>query len=378
MGHARGARSIDKLAADQLRRMLSASSARVFHCDRLNKEVKALKPKPSLLLFRKEGLSNIIYIKEPYPDGPLRDEAAFPVGTKLYFAYNQKDAFEGGRSIFFRDPTLRSALHFHAGIDPHDSGDEVRHDLNVLQLLDDLPSLDPFLLKDRMQSEGLEAHPHYFEISEEEFGKIRDFVMVRFRPMVEFAFEGMSQTSAATHLRTLVQKLWEAKDMEGLSPIVKALNLQAEEAPGIFYAWKGVIYYDYLFATQQERWKEYATWMAQQSTPSDVVPKQNRQEMDAATEEVRRLLKVRWQKVRQILDDYHNAYNTLFFDRKSPAPFLEFMKGARRKFYELGDGISRVDHAIEIWRGLRQSKVFVRLKYDQLQTLMELTHRLLS
>jgi hypothetical protein len=370
--------SVDNIAADQLRRKLSAGSSRVFDCERLHRDVVKSGAEPGQFMFHKPDLNRVIYIKEPFTEEAMADDAGRPVGTKLYFSYNERDAYEGGRSIFVNDRTLRTALHFHAGISEDDTSDEIARDLGLLRALEELPSLDPFLLKDRLNADGLKVHDGYLEISEAEFAEIREFVMNRFRPMVEMAFEGADQADQLTHLRTLVEKIWEAKDMEGLAPILKALQLQADEAPGIFYAWKGVIYYDFLRAKQRERWKDYAAFLGKDTVPTDVIPKEQREDLDALVGMARSLFKQRWMRIEKTLSDYNNAYDMLFKERKSPAPFIDFLRESPSHFFSLGDCISSIDHAIEVWNGFKQSRVLKRMKYDRLYPLMGLTVRILE
>ena len=370
--------SIDQLAADQLRRKLSAGSSRVFDCERLHQAVLRQGATPDQYMFHKPDLNRIIYIKEPFTDDAMADEARRPVGTKLYFSYNEKDAYEGGRSIFVNDKTLRTALHFHAGIPEEENSDAITRDFSLLRALEELPSLDPFLLKDRLHADGITVHDGYLEISETEFAEIRDFVMNRFRPMVEMAFEGMAQADTLIHLRTLVEKIWEAKDMDGLAPILKAMQLQADEAPAIFYAWKGVIYYDFLRAKQRERWKDYAAFLGKDTVPTDVVPKENREDLDALVAMARSMFKQRWMRIEKTLSDYNGAYDALFKDKQSPAPFIEFLRGSPSHFFSLGDCISSIDHAIEVWNGFKQSRALRRMKYERLYALMGLTIRILE
>ena len=370
--------SVETIAGDQLRRKLSAGSSRVFDCERLHQTALKAGATPDQFMFHKPSLNRVIYIKEPFTDDKMAEEANRPVGTKLYFSYNEKDAYEGGRSIFVNDPTLRAALSFHAGIVEDEASEDISRDMGLLCALEELPSLDPFLLKDRLNADGLKVHDAYLEISEAEFLEIRDFVMERFRPMVEMAFEGADRAETATHLRTLVEKIWEAKDMEGLAPILKAMQLQADEAPAIFYAWKGVIYYDYLRNKQRDRWKEYAAFLGKDTIPTDVVPKENRDDLDALVAMARSMFKQRWMRIGTILSDYNSAYDELFKERKSPAAFIEFLRNSPTQFFSLGDCISSIDHAIEVWHGFKQSRVLRRMKYDRLYPLMGLTIRILE
>jgi hypothetical protein len=373
-----GTHSVNTLAADQLRRKLSAGSSRVFDCERLHASALKAGATPERFMFHKPDLNRVIYIKDPFTDDKMVDDAGRPVGTKLYFSYNEKDAYQGGQSIFVNDKTLRTALQFHAGIQEDDGSEDISRDLALLRALEELPSLDPFLLKDRLHADGLKVHDAYLEITDGEFIEIRDFVMSRFRPMVEMAFEGLDQADTLTHLRKLVEKIWEAKDMDGLAPILQAMQLQAEDAPGVFYAWKGVIYYGFLRTKQRDRWKDYAAFLGKDTVPTDVVPKEQREGLDAMVAIARSMFKQRWMRIEKVLTDYNNAYDALFKDRKSPTPFIEFLRGSQAHFFSLGDSISSIDHAIEVWNGFKQSRVLRRMKYERLHALMGLTIRILE
>lgn len=377
MGHLRKRVSVERLAIEQLTRMLNAGSSRVFNCQKLHKHVVAEGGAPGQFLFKTDDLNQAIFMKEPYPDPEMLESAANPVGTKIFFAYNEKTALEGGRSIFIKDPGLRSALQFHAGLAASDT-EAATKDLKILSILDDLPSLDPFLLRDRMTAEGIDPHPGYFDITENEFGRIRDYVMKQFRPMIEVAYKGLDDASALVHLRTLVRKLWDGDDMQALAPIVKAMKLKESEAPEIFAAWKGIIYYDFLFASRQETWKDYANWLNNETRPLDVVPKQIQQTLDQNIIQLRRRYQARWKTVHVVLFNYRQAYDELFVDHKSPEPFIKFLGEARKNFFSLGDSISRVDHAIELWRNSLGSSVLRNLRFEPLHHLVNLSLRVLD
>jgi len=361
------------LAVDQLRKTLSAGSSRVFDCGRLHLNAIKSGATPDQYMFLKPQLNNIIFIKEPFNDERMVEDAGRAVGTKLYFPYNERDSYEGGKSIFVNDWNIRSALQFHVGIPEGDSSDEIIRDFDLLQCLEELPSLDPFLLKDRLHAFGLNVHDDYLEISEAEFSEIRNFVMDRFRPMVELAFEDAGQADKLVHLRTLVLKIWEGKDMDSLSPLLQALQLSAEDAPEIFYAWKGVIYYDYLHAKQRDQWKQYAAFLRDDTVPTDSIQKDQREDLDAVLGIVRSLFKQRWKRIEKILSDYSSAYDALFKERKSPGPFISFLKESSNHFFSLGDCISCIDHAIEVKNSFNQSKHIKRMRYDKLYSLLGLT-----
>ncbi len=358
--------------------MLQAGSSRVFNCAALHRNVLAAGGAPGQFLFKTGDLNNAIFMKEVYPDDDMREASTNPVGTKIFFSYNQKADLEGGKSIFLNDRNLRTALQFHAGMSASEASEEAQADLKVLEIIDELPSVDPFLFRERAEAEGLDPHPGYFEITEAEYGRIRDHVMRQFQPIVESAFDDVTEANKAVFLKNLVNKLWDATDMEALGPVMDAMGISEDTAGDTFYAWKGIIYYDYIFSRRQEIWKDYANWLNTESRPLDSMPVMAQMKMNERLMEWRKLYQKRWKAVHLMLSEYRDSYDLLFRDHKSPEPFIKFLKNSRKRFYQLGDSMSRVEHTIEVWRTYVGDSSMRFLRFDPLYELGGTSVRILS
>lgn len=368
----------DKLAAQHLATELNAGSSRVYHADRLHRLVQDAGAGPDQFLFRHPELHRIIFIKQAIRDSQYLPGRLNRVGTKLYFAFNETNAFEGGKSIFTGDPNFDNALAFQAGFDRKRNVEDYIRDRDIIQIFDQLPSLDPFLLKDRLMAEAITPHPNYFEISQEEWARIRDHVMGRFRPIVEFAYGGLDAARAQARLRLLIEKLWDAKDMDTLGPIIHAMELDPKEAPAALHAWKGVIYYDFRMATLEAQIRRFAEWLGKGAEPIDLIPSANRKIVLDVRDATRGLLRDRWRKARARLEEYNAAYRALFVDKQSPGPFIAFLGNASDVFVELGDALSRLDHANEVWRAVTDRHGSTYLKYEPLHQLLSLAYRILE
>ncbi len=367
----------DKLSAQHLATELNAGSSRVYHVDRL-RLVQDTGAGPDNFLFRHPELHRIIFIKQAIRDDNYMPGRVNRVGTKLYFAFNESNAFEGGKSIFTGDSNFDNALAFQAGFDRKRGVEDYIHDRDIIQIFDQLPSLDPFLLKDRLLAEGISPHQAYFEISQEEWSRIREHVMDRFRPIVEFAYGGLDASRAQARLRQLIEKLWDAKDMDSLGPIIQAMELDRSEAPAALHAWKGVIYYDYRLKSLEAQIRRFAGWLGNGAEPIDLIPSSNRRVVLDVRDATRTVLRERWRKVRARLDEYNTAYRALFIDKQSPGPFIAFLGSASDVFAELGDSLSRLDHAEEVWRSVTDRYGSQRLKFEPLHQVLSLTYRILE
>ncbi len=368
----------DKLAAAYLANELNAGSTRVYNVDRLHREIMADGAPRDEMLFRHKELHRIIFIKEALYDPEYQKDRPLRVGTKLYFAFNEANAFEGGKSIFAGDPQFDDAMAFQLGFERGRKREDYIRDRDIIQILDQLPSLDPFLVKDRLAAEGISPNPAYFEIADEEWQQIRQHVMRRFRPIIDVAFGGLDSVQAQARLRSLVQKLWEAMDMEALGPVIRAMELSPEEAPAALHAWKGIIYYDFRLSRIEERVKDFANWLAKKAEPVDMVQPVQRKIIEEVRTAVRGKVRDRWQAVRGRLDEYNDAYRALFIEKRSPGPFIAFLGNASDIFNELGDCLSRLDHASEVRRQITDRQFGGRLKYEPLHGVLSLTYRILE
>ena len=368
----------DKLAAQHLATELDAGSSRVYNVNRLHQAAVDRGATADQHLFRYPELHRVIFIKQALSQNDYLPNRQSRIGTKLYFSFNETNAYEGGKSIVVGDPSFDEALAFQAGFERSDNPEAYIRDRDIIQIIDQLPSLDPFLLKDRLVAEALEPHPEYFEISHNEWTAIREHVMKRFRPIVEFAFGGLDAAQAQSRLRSLVQKLWEAKDMETLGPVIDAMDLDRSEAPAALHAWKGVIYYDHRMTLIEARVKDLAAWLGNKAEPVDLIPPSHRRIIQEVRDGVRSALRDRWRRINARLDEYNDAYRSLFVDKHSPAPFIAFLGNASDVFIELGDGLSRLDHAAEVRRAICTRFGSDHLKYEPLHQTLSLVYRILA
>ena len=92
----------------------------------------------------------------------------------------------------------------------------------------------------------------------------------------------------------------------------------------------------------------------------------------------RTVLRDRWRKVRSRIDEYNTAYRALFIDKQSPGPFIAFLGSASDVFAELGDSLSRLDHAEEVWRSVTDRHGSRHLKYEPLHQVLSLAYRILE
>ena len=103
------------------------------------------------------------------------------MATKIIIPFDPTDLRAGGRSLFVDQrgyaETLREAGNYNS--------DSLERDLSVLRLLNAVPSLDPFLLREHLRNNKIEVSPSYFAISEGDQERMHAFVSQEMSQLVD-------------------------------------------------------------------------------------------------------------------------------------------------------------------------------------------------
>ena len=336
-----------------LRFKLESGASRVFNCLQLTRNMLEKTSQPqgpaSELFFATRHMNNIVVIKEPNNGDPGRRdmfEAAVPIRTKLFIPYNAENPYEGGESVFTDDPQFNDALRHLIG-EKGEAADRFERDLERIRLLEQLPSLDPFLLKDKFAMSGVAANEAYFRLTDEDWRNIRAHIRERFALMCSFATGAKGEVNAAL-VDKLVDRIWEAKDLEPLHPLLAAFGLPTDRAAEFFYSWKGVAYFDYEFTRNTALLRNFSAWL-QNAQPRGPAPKEDREAIERDRAHVRGQMRTMVSDTFKILQDFTASFDLLFRKRETAKNFADFMLNSRRHFWMLGNNLNGIYHVMSMW-----------------------------
>lgn len=337
------------MSVKYLKPMLDAGSSRVFNCNALTRKLLE-KDANAQRFFRNPPLNGVVLIKDAVPEAERKGPRCPPIGTKLYFPFNEHDIYEGGRTIFLHDPHLQQSILDNFGQNPSVTQEAIAEDLRILETLDGLPSLDPFLMQDVFQRSGIAVNEAYFEISPEQWKEIEIFILQRFEPLVKAAFPDAMESDEKA--RRLVEKIWEAKDVAALAPLIEAFRLPENKALEIFAAWKGINFYSFQYSRVQPVLINLAKWLKGIEVPFGAIPNNERTKLLATLETVKDQLRREWQSVDTILREYTDAYDKMFKHKASSTEFLGFLRNCSKAYWSLGSGLGKSGHAVYCWQVL--------------------------
>ncbi|CAN7288593.1 hypothetical protein LJR225_001496 [Phenylobacterium sp. LjRoot225] len=260
--------------------------------------------------------------------------------TKLVIPFERTDLSLGGRSLFVEQrgwTKLLGGLHGEPAAYPED--------VALLQALDDLPSLDPFLVREQLKRRRLMVAADYFVLSEADLEGMRSFVSGELEGLVRLACGTDDVTHETDRLVDAI--LSGAQDLR-LEALRGALHLEeAEYGEGLF-CWRGLLYYKWSLQETlpllEDLMGELAAIRLVGPRPQAVVDQIFELKNRVASGFARRT-----SQVSEALGEYDQAF-ALLRDQIEPAAFSRFLIGAPGVFRALGEDMGLLSHAATYWR----------------------------
>ena len=262
-------------------------------------------------------------------------------GTKVILPFERTDLKIGGRSFLVGQKGWRDAV--------EDIGGAYRNperDIQVLLSLDELPSLDPFLVREQLRRRGLNIASCYFRISEADIARMQSFVGSQVEVLLDITqrnrFDGSSWSNR------MIQSLLAPKPGDSIHPIRLALRLEPDDFEEGVFAWKGFLYYQWVLSELRPQLGPFLREILTMRIYG-VRDRQLNRLLDGAR---RRLV----DRVNEVLEEgtgairvYEAAFNDLTRNGK-PLAFANFLRKTPDMFIILGERIGALSHVASYWR----------------------------
>ena len=319
-----------------------ASTSRVLNLvqiGRINKENPEHAEKP---MFRSPIINTSFILKHRIrSDESYMFSSARPVATKIIIPFDQADLRAGGRSIFidqrgFLD-SLRDAGNY--------KGDMLDRDLQVLRLLNAIPSLDPFLLREHLRNNDIDVASCYFTISKSDQHRMHEFVSGELAKLISMA-SGGSKSDAGTD--RMVSALLSSKVDEKLEPLRITLGLSSSDFREGVFSWRGFLYYKWSMASF---WPDVMRILKEvnQIQPYGPVDFEQKAFLSSARRNIIEMVRNNGNHISKVLRIYDESFGDLVA-RHSPKTFRDFLLSAPYMFVELGEKMGVISHIVSFWR----------------------------
>lgn len=263
--------------------------------------------------------------------------------TKIVLPYSTTELELGGTSFFVGQGEFERLLRDAVG-----GYDDVtlQHDLEVLKIIDELPSFDPFLLRERLRRYGHAPARCYFDLSEADSARMRQFVEREIGRLVELAFANSAGGAARSLSARMAEKLMTDETAQSLEPLRQTLQLSGDEYREGVFAWKGFLYYNWLVGELAPRLAVLARQILSaqvRNTTSD-----ERMQLSTTRQRIVDQMGAASARVREGLRSYNSAFAELAAGK--PTAFRDFLLRAPALFLSVGEAISVIMHIESFWR----------------------------
>lgn len=268
-------------------------------------------------------------------------EAPQSIATKVIVPFEHKDLGLGAQSMLVGQKGWRDIFK-----DLCRDSTNYAHDLKVMTLVDALPSVDPFLLREHLRRHGVEVGRCYFAISPGDYERMQAFVSEQIGRLIELAYQrrGGSDVEAAK----LVKILLSTQVDERLEPLRLTLNLEGEAYKDGVFSWKGFLYYKWMLS---DLWPKLIAVMDEihRVDIGGVRETEVARYVDGAMQRLGMTISRFRRDVTNTLMVYDRAYHELTANGK-PGAFRDFLVQAPDMFSTLGERIGGISHIASFWR----------------------------
>ena len=260
--------------------------------------------------------------------------------TKVLFPFDPLDLNLGGQFHFIEQHDFMAALARHL-----EYGDlPIERDLETLGILDRLPTLDPFLVREALARREIEVDRCYFRFSELDKAQMLGFVEGEMASLIRLCFGELRAQDPRT--KRLSKLLLADCDSPDLAPLQATLRMEDDEFSEAMFSWKALLYY---------RWRSQALAPALKSTLGSISQLgRSRYSADAlrflviAKSLLERSITKSWRAIGQTLKLYEGAYQALI-QKQNPESFRAFLIQGSGMFMDLGERMGRLEQAISFW-----------------------------
>jgi hypothetical protein len=267
------------------------------------------------------------------------------VATKIIVPFDDSDLKLGGRSFFIDQRGYQETMR-EFGNYRDDNGFE--RDLEIFRLIDGVPSLDPFLLREHLRMNQFEVGDAYFEISPADRKRMHEFTSKSIQSLISLATKGTNLRSHAASTSKLVAALLSSEVDEKLEPLRLTLGIDGDDFREGVFSWRGFLYYKWSM-------KDFLPQIGNVMRELRNIRPNNIQSIEAGlyiTDAKKRIadsVRTAGQDVAVSLKTYDTAYDQLVAN-SNPKAFREFLLSAPQMFLDLGEKIGAISHIASFWR----------------------------
>jgi hypothetical protein len=319
-----------------------ASTSRVLNLFRIAQENHALPEYSEKPLFVSPVINKTFLLKHrTRADETYLFSSPRTVATKVIIPFDSSDLRAGGRSLFVDQRGYVDMLRQAGNYNP----ETLERDLTVLRLLNAVPSLDPFLLREHLRNNKIDVAPCYFTISSGDQDRMHEFVTQELSRLVKMAGGGESGGASSNRL---VSAMLSSEVDEKLEPLRLTLNLTGNDFREGVFSWRGFLYYKW---SMGKFWPDVMGVLREinQIKPVGAITVEQKIFLAGARRSIIEMVRDNGNHVNKSLSIYDASFGDLVA-HQAPKTFRDFLLSAPYMFLELGEKLGAISHIVSFWR----------------------------
>jgi hypothetical protein len=258
------------------------------------------------------------------------------VSTKVIIPIDNDDLSVGGYGLMVEErgypEMLRNVGHYNS--------DTLARDMEVLARINELPSLDPFLLREHLRFHNIEAASCYFSISEGDQQRMQIFAEQQLSRLVTLAGGELGASR-------FVGAMLSSQVSSRLDPLRVTLGLSGDAFREGVFSWRGFLYYKW---SMTEFWPDVMGVLRELRAfePTGAMTPEQKSFLSGARRRIIQSVRDNGDAVTRTLQIYDEAYRGLVANQ-SPAIFRDFLLSAPAMFLEMGEKLGAISHIVSLW-----------------------------
>ena len=258
--------------------------------------------------------------------------------TKIILPFDVTDLKLGGRSILVNQVGFDAFCRGYFGDDINANAD-----VQTLRLLDQLPSVDPFLVREHLSRHGHKPGACYLKISPYDIQRMIGFANEEIERLVRTAFSGSVGGSA---IKLAGKILANELDSE-LWPLKATLRMADDEFSDGIFSWRGFLYFKWRHIELQDEMRKVLEGLSTYQ-PIGACDDGTRDYLKEVRPRLASRIVNAVASVGRTLNVYDRAYHALVHG-ENPGPFRRFLLDGPSLFFELGESIGILSHIASFW-----------------------------
>jgi hypothetical protein len=327
------------------------SNGRVLNLGAITRDLAQANPGAAPpAFFASSTLNQSIIVKHNIRDNERHLFArAQPVATKLILPIDPENLSLGGVTFMLGERQASRILRDKLGLNRATGDGRVQRDLKILDTLDTLATLDPFIVRERFAVDGIELPEAFSAFNLQGDNALYEYMKSQLLPLVRLAMAGAPASQANDRaLERLLDEIFVESHNSKAEFLREALRIEPGKWPAALYVWKAALFYEYRAKSFEPRWRRFIESLQNAKlygfsalAPAEIVLRLRVDLMDRALRTKGHL--------DRLLESFNQAFRQDLIGQGTPESFREYLMTLNDKLYNFGVAYGVLEQIVGYW-----------------------------